>query len=152
MSDFVPIERREKLAKSMVNFAHLWMKFVRERCERGRGMRPRWAYQGLDFLVTVCDPHNTKYLSDDEFEELKNCMDSCISHVIGTTAPSTPDSGFQSASPRTSLELGKQFSRSRPSSPSPRASYRTQRSNGNRKSSTEKSPLVESVDVPDFNK
>lgn len=151
MGEFVPVERRERLAKSMVHFAHLWMKFVRERCERGRGKRPRWAYQGLDFLLTVCEPHNTKYLTDDEFEELKNNMDACISHVIGTTAPSTPDSGVYSSSPRPSLELTRPFSRSRASSPSPRPNYRSQRS-ANRKTSLERSPLADPVESPMFNR
>ncbi|XP_053977500.1 mitogen-activated protein kinase kinase kinase 4 [Hylaeus volcanicus] len=72
------------LARSLVSFALLWMEFVRTRCERGRGLRPRWANQGLEFLITVCEPHNTKHLTDDEFEELKTCMDRCISHVVGS--------------------------------------------------------------------
>ena len=99
----MPSEKRQKLARSMVQFANLWMKFVTDRCERGRGMRPRWAYQGLEFLLTVCEPRNTQYLTEEEFEDLKRNMDGCISHVIGPTAPSTPESGFYSASPRSSL-------------------------------------------------
>lgn len=68
-------EEREFLVHDLVDFAFLWMNFVRNRCERGRGLRPRWANQGLDYLMTVCEPLNTKYLTDDEFEELKSCMD-----------------------------------------------------------------------------
>ncbi|XP_031337464.1 mitogen-activated protein kinase kinase kinase 4 isoform X2 [Photinus pyralis] len=146
MSELIPLQKREKLTVSMVIFAHLWMKFVRERCERGRGMRPRWAYQGLEFLLIVCEPHHTIYLSESEFEELKNAMDACISHVIGTTAPSTPDSGFHSSSPRLSLDCIRSLPRSRGSSPSPRATYRSQRSN-HRKTSTERSPNVEQLDL-----
>lgn len=71
------------LALMVVDFGKLWMKFVKERTERGRGVRPRWATQGLEFLTTVCDPQNTHFLNDKEFEELKKEMDSCISHVIG---------------------------------------------------------------------
>jgi len=47
------------------------------------GMRPRWANQGMEFLLTVCEPANTRYLTEDEFEDLKKTMDDCISHLIG---------------------------------------------------------------------
>ncbi|CAK9829559.1 Mitogen-activated protein kinase kinase kinase 4 [Anthophora retusa] len=78
------LEEKTVLVRSLVSFALLWMEFVRTRCERGRGLRPRWANQGLEFLITVCEPHNTKHLTDVEFEELKTCMDRCISHVVGS--------------------------------------------------------------------
>lgn len=74
------------LAVGIISFAKMWMKFVMERCERGRGLRPRWASQGFDFLMSACDPHNTKHLSDKQFEELKVMMDSCISHVVGSVS------------------------------------------------------------------
>lgn len=147
MSESVPEENREKLARSMVQFARLWMTFVTERCERGRGMRPRWAYQGLEFLLTVCDPQNTKFLSDAEFEDLKREMDACISHVIGTTAPTTPDSGFHSASPRPSLDFMRSISsRSRGSSPSPRATYKSQRSASRKTSMEQTLPVPDALD------
>ncbi|XP_050312904.1 mitogen-activated protein kinase kinase kinase 4 isoform X2 [Anthonomus grandis grandis] len=127
MADGVPTDYRAKLIYSMVQFAKLWMSFVTERCERGRGMRPRWANQGMEFLLTVCDPAHTKYLTDEEFEDLKRSMDECISHLIGKSAPSTPDSGFYSASsPRVSLEHIR--TKSRGPSPSPRPPYKSQRS------------------------
>jgi mitogen-activated protein kinase kinase kinase 4 len=72
------------LAKAIVGFAKCWMNFVMERCERGRGLRPRWAATGLDFLIIACDPHNTEQIDDKDFEELKSAMDKCISHVIGS--------------------------------------------------------------------
>ncbi|XP_061705012.1 mitogen-activated protein kinase kinase kinase 4 [Cydia pomonella] len=72
------------VARAIVCFARCWMRFVLERCERGRGRRPRWASQGLEFLMLACDPYNTRHLSDEEFEELKHLMDGCISHVIGS--------------------------------------------------------------------
>ena len=72
------------LAKAIVGFARCWMKFVMERCERGRGLRPRWAATGLDFLIIACDPHNTEQINEKEFEDLKSEMDKCISHVIGS--------------------------------------------------------------------
>ncbi|KAJ8934430.1 hypothetical protein NQ318_017131 [Aromia moschata] len=137
MSDCAPVVYRSRLVLSMVDFANLWMRFVTERCERGRGMRPRWAYQGMEFLLTVCEPANTAHLTEETFETLKRDMDVCISHVIGTTAPSTPESGFMSAgsaaSPRSSLEHIR--ARSRGSSPSPRPTYKSQRSGASRKTS-----------------
>ncbi|XP_018398321.1 PREDICTED: mitogen-activated protein kinase kinase kinase 4 [Cyphomyrmex costatus] len=102
------LEEKAILARGLVSFALLWMEFVRTRCERGRGLRPRWANQGLEFLITVCEPHNTKHLTDQEFEELKMCMDRCISHVVGTVSVtgSTPET-----------ESIRRLSRSRASSP-----------------------------------
>lgn len=34
-------EMRGRLSKALVKFAKQWMKFVMEKCERGRGRRPR---------------------------------------------------------------------------------------------------------------
>ncbi|XP_062535239.1 mitogen-activated protein kinase kinase kinase 4 [Armigeres subalbatus] len=78
------LESELKLSTAIVHFAKLWMKFVMERCERGRGLRPRWANQGLEFLISACDPQCTSHLSNVEFEDLKSKMDACISHVIGS--------------------------------------------------------------------
>lgn len=86
MCKLFSLEEKAILARGLVSFALLWMEFVRTRCERGRGLRPRWANQGLEFLITVCEPYNTKHLTDQEFEELKMCMDRCISHVVGTVS------------------------------------------------------------------
>ncbi|XP_058813775.1 mitogen-activated protein kinase kinase kinase 4 [Topomyia yanbarensis] len=77
-------ESELKLSNAIVHFAKLWMKFVTERCERGRGLRPRWANQGLEFLISACDPQCTSHLRNAEFEDLKSKMDACISHVIGS--------------------------------------------------------------------
>lgn len=71
------------LSMGIIHFARIWMLFVTQRCERGRGVRPRWAAQGLDFLIAACDPSNTKHLNEQEFEDLKSKMDACISHVVG---------------------------------------------------------------------
>lgn len=149
MSESTPPEHRDRLVYSMVDFANLWMKFVTERCERGRGMRPRWAFQGMEFLLTVCEPANTQHLTEEKFEKLKRDMDVCISHLIGTTAPSTPESGFHSASPRTNLDHIR--SRSRGSSPSPRPAYLSQRSGMMRKTSAEQSPCTDLVDAVNLN-
>ncbi|XP_061383470.1 uncharacterized protein LOC116769290 isoform X2 [Danaus plexippus] len=80
----------KRVARAVIEFAKCWMKFVVERCDRGRGLRPRWASQGLEFLMLACDPCNTKHLTDEEFEDLKQLMDGCISHVIGSRAASSP--------------------------------------------------------------
>lgn len=98
-------------------------------------MRPRWAYQGMEFLLTICEPNNTQHLSEEIFENLKVEMDVTISHVIGTSATNTPDSGFLAISPRTSLEHIR--SRSRGTSPNTRPTYKSQRSGTCRKLSTE---------------
>ncbi|RZF44830.1 hypothetical protein LSTR_LSTR000782 [Laodelphax striatellus] len=78
---------KSQLCRASILFAHHWMQFVKERCERGRGLRPRWAHQGLEFLMMICDPRLTSHLTDEEFEDLKTSMDDCISHVIGTATP-----------------------------------------------------------------
>ncbi|XP_045768007.1 mitogen-activated protein kinase kinase kinase 4 isoform X1 [Maniola jurtina] len=80
-------EWAKRVARAVIEFARCWMSFVVERCDRGRGLRPRWASQGLEFLMLACDPCNTKHLSDEEFEDLKQLMDGCISHVIGSRTP-----------------------------------------------------------------
>ncbi|CAH2085924.1 unnamed protein product [Euphydryas editha] len=91
-ADVTPAEAEcaARAARAVVEFAQCWMSFVVERCDRGRGLRPRWASQGLEFLMLACDPYNTKYLSDEEFEALKQQMDGCISHVVGSRTPPTP--------------------------------------------------------------
>ncbi|TGZ50963.1 Mitogen-activated protein kinase kinase kinase 4 [Temnothorax longispinosus] len=116
MCKLFSLEEKAILARGLVSFALLWMEFVRTRCERGRGLRPRWANQGLEFLITVCEPYNTKHLTDQEFEELKMCMDRCISHVVGTVSVtgSTPET-----------ENLRKLSRSRASSPSHHGRPRT---------------------------
>lgn len=86
------------LSLGIINFAKMWMQFVTERCERGRGVRPRWATQGLEFLIAACDPSNTRHLSENEFDDLKTKMDACISHVVGIGAE--PEKIRKRASPR----------------------------------------------------
>ncbi|XP_021362862.1 mitogen-activated protein kinase kinase kinase 4-like isoform X2 [Mizuhopecten yessoensis] len=83
-------EPRQNLGRRLVNFAQDWMNFVMEKCERGRGMRPKWASQGFDFLITACEPRVLAYLSMEEFEKLKHDIHNCISHVIGQAEKYTP--------------------------------------------------------------
>ncbi|XP_013114398.2 mitogen-activated protein kinase kinase kinase 4 isoform X1 [Stomoxys calcitrans] len=100
------------LALGIVTFAKMWMQFVTERCERGRGMRPRWASQGLEFLILACDPQITRHLDEAQFDDLKSKMDRCISHVIGIT--SEPEKvARKKASPRTRKGSSPATSRSR---------------------------------------
>ncbi|XP_063218339.1 mitogen-activated protein kinase kinase kinase 4 isoform X2 [Bacillus rossius redtenbacheri] len=107
---------REKVVSGMISFAHQWMRFVMDRCERGRGLRPTWANQGLEFLTVVCEPDKTRWLSDKEFENLKTSIDECISHVVGSTQPQP--------------HLASPLPRSRAASPSPgqRKAYLASRS------------------------
>lgn len=102
------------LALGVVEFARMWMMFVTERCERGRGVRPRYASQGLEFLIIACDPMITKHLSDSEFEDLKKKMDDCISHVIGINSVKVPEKvQKKKASPRSRKVSSPAPSRSR---------------------------------------
>ncbi|XP_061402148.1 mitogen-activated protein kinase kinase kinase 4-like [Musca vetustissima] len=107
----------EELSLGIVTFAKMWMQFVTERCERGRGMRPRWASQGLEFLILACDPQITRHLDETQFEDLKKKMDRCISHVIGIT--SEPEKTRKKASPRTRKTSSPATSRSRTPTRSP---------------------------------
>ncbi|KAM7360361.1 mitogen-activated protein kinase kinase kinase 4 isoform 2-T3 [Cochliomyia hominivorax] len=106
------------MALGIITFAKMWMQFVTERCERGRGMRPRWASQGLEFLILACDPQITRHLDEEEFENLKKKMDCCISHVIGIT--SEPEKiARKKTSPRTRKASSPATSRSRTPTRSP---------------------------------
>ena len=89
-------ELRNKLAFDLVSFAQQWMKFVSDKCERGRGKRPRWASQGLEFLIVACDPRILALLSDQEFSDLKSSMNNCINHVVGDrySVSSSPGVGY----------------------------------------------------------
>ncbi|KAK2570774.1 Mitogen-activated protein kinase kinase kinase 4 [Acropora cervicornis] len=77
-------KRRNTLGNKMLAFAQQWMKFVMFKCERGRGTRPRWANQGLDFLTVACDPKMLAILSDAKYQQLTKQINDCICHVIGS--------------------------------------------------------------------
>ncbi|XP_076372525.1 mitogen-activated protein kinase kinase kinase 4-like isoform X2 [Tachypleus tridentatus] len=93
-------DAKTKLGKGLISFALQWMKFVSKRCERGRGQRPRWANQGLEFLITACDPMYLQTLSSDEFQGLKHSMHDCIKHLVGSV-DNTQASSYRS--PNSSL-------------------------------------------------
>lgn len=86
------------LSRGIINFAKMWMEFTMLRCEPGRGVRPRWAAMGLDFLIVASDPSNTTHLTDAEFLDLKSKMDACIAHVVGVN--NEPDPLPRRPSPR----------------------------------------------------
>lgn len=79
---------RKALALGIMDFSKQWMRFVMERCERGRGIKPRWASHGIDFLFLASSPNFTKNVLDEEFSEFKKLVEQCYSHVIGdVTSP-----------------------------------------------------------------
>lgn len=67
MTRLVTGEARTKLGQGLIDFAKQWMTFVSKKCERGRGVRPRWANKGLEFLMTACEPLYLTQLTDDEY-------------------------------------------------------------------------------------
>ncbi|KAK7497186.1 hypothetical protein BaRGS_00011480 [Batillaria attramentaria] len=80
----ISTSQRQRLCDSLVRFSVDWMKFVVQKCERGRGTRPRWATQGLDFLTVVCDPKFLAYLTNEDFNKFKQSISDCVTHIIGT--------------------------------------------------------------------
>lgn len=131
------------VARVLSEYAQMWMNFVKQRCERGRGMRPRWANQGLDYLLIVCDVENTKCLSEEEFGELRKRVSDCTQHIIGKNPDIIQD-----------LKDADSCS-SRANSPTPRPRFRLPRSphdsNGRLQTPTRKSSIntpSDSVDSP----
>lgn len=61
-------QHRAEVTPMLVNLARMWMKFVQTHYSHGKGSRPRWSNAGLDFIVFVCNPHNTRYLSEQDFQ------------------------------------------------------------------------------------
>ncbi|ESO84956.1 hypothetical protein LOTGIDRAFT_168212 [Lottia gigantea] len=92
ISRLVSGEQRQKMVPGLVSFAKYWMKFVMEKCETGRGGRPRWAVPGFDYLTVVCDPKVLACLSDESFKELQKNIHNCINHIIGSPELRTPQS------------------------------------------------------------
>ncbi|XP_031553108.1 mitogen-activated protein kinase kinase kinase 4-like isoform X3 [Actinia tenebrosa] len=90
---------RKKLGKYMLCFARKWIKFVMEKCERGRGTRPRWATQGLDFLTIAIDGKVLNSMPEAEFQQLKKQINDCISHVVGSANGGPSSSAYRPHSP-----------------------------------------------------
>ncbi|CAG5116904.1 unnamed protein product [Candidula unifasciata] len=78
-------DQRQKMCHMTVSFAKDWMNFVISKCERGRGTRPRWATQGLEFITIACEPKNVVYLTDEEFQDFQHRILDCLTHIIGSS-------------------------------------------------------------------
>ncbi len=74
---------RASLSRGVIAFAKQWMTFVRNRCDRGKGVKPRWATHGIDFLYMASSPAYTKHVDNDEFSEFKAMIEDCYGHIIG---------------------------------------------------------------------
>ena len=107
-----------QLSLNVIRLAQQWMSFITTHCERGRGKRPKWAAQGLDFLVTVCDTEITARLTDKDFHKLKETIGSSVCHVIGVVDPPLTPNGSSSYPILTPLK-------SNPNSPAVRRFSRT---------------------------
>jgi len=59
---------RDQVTQYNVSISKRWINFVHKRCEPGRGLKPKWANSGLDFLLYVCEPQNLAGFSDEEFK------------------------------------------------------------------------------------
>jgi len=51
-----------------VSISKRWIYFVHKRCEPGRGLKPKWANNGLEFLLSVCEPQSIAGLNDEDFK------------------------------------------------------------------------------------
>ncbi|RWS06909.1 mitogen-activated protein kinase kinase kinase 4-like protein [Dinothrombium tinctorium] len=90
-------DSRSQLSRQIISFAFQWLKFVVNRCEKGRGLRTRWASPGLQFLMVALEPQHLQVLNNEEFKSLKEDIDKFLTHVIGSSErspkvllPSTP--------------------------------------------------------------
>uniref|UniRef100_A0A915K9H4 Protein kinase domain-containing protein n=1 Tax=Romanomermis culicivorax TaxID=13658 RepID=A0A915K9H4_ROMCU len=64
-----------------------WVHLIGSICDRGRGSRPRWADEGLNFLVFASDPIYTLTLETKQFQDFKNILNKCIEHIVGSNSP-----------------------------------------------------------------
>ncbi|XP_076445793.1 mitogen-activated protein kinase kinase kinase 4-like [Babylonia areolata] len=105
----ISTDQRQRQCQMLVAFADDWMNFVLQKCERGRGTRPRWATHGLDFLTSVCDPKFLAYLSNQEFEKFKQTISDCLTHVIGTMEQRPIGAGISLSKPVESRQMIQRF-------------------------------------------
>ncbi|RWS22099.1 hypothetical protein B4U80_05313, partial [Leptotrombidium deliense] len=78
-------DSRVQLSKQILDFALKWLKFIVNKCEKGRGLRTRWASPGLQYLTVALEPQHLQVLRDDEFKFLKSEIDKFLTHVEGST-------------------------------------------------------------------
>nr|BAN21181.1 mitogen activated protein kinase kinase kinase 4, mapkkk4, mekk4 [Riptortus pedestris] len=88
------------LIRDMFKLAQSWLKFVRKFCEKGRGVRPRWANFGVEFILFISTPKFTKHLTEEEFEVIQKALVDGIKHIKGcaeqeknSSSPASP-SGY----------------------------------------------------------
>lgn len=80
--------QRSVVAPHLVNFLRKWMSFVQQRYSMGKKKkRPRWSNSGLDFIIFVCDPYNTRHLDERDFLSLNSEIEECIAYIEGTRSP-----------------------------------------------------------------
>ncbi|XP_042228698.1 mitogen-activated protein kinase kinase kinase 4-like isoform X2 [Homarus americanus] len=120
-------QHRADVAPLLVSLARMWMTFIESHYSHGKGSRPRWANAGLEFIVFVCDPHNTKHLKEEDFQQLVREIESCRAYIVGTapevkqpTTPLTPvlPRHFRSSSSSSTIHLPPERSLSTQSSQS----------------------------------
>ena len=102
-----------RMVGHLVELGRAWANFCVTHYRSGKGMKPRWASQGLDFLLFTCSPEHMKLISSDLARVLEQEVIACFSHIIGTPQPST-------STPQTlrRLDLRKSFTNSANSTPS----------------------------------
>lgn len=76
---------RIKLAKQLISFALQWIKFVVNKCEKGKGFKTRWASQGMQYLSVAMEPQYLQDLTDEEFNFLKTEVDKFLDHVYNSS-------------------------------------------------------------------
>ncbi|GAB1598853.1 mitogen-activated protein kinase kinase kinase 4-like isoform X1 [Argonauta hians] len=87
-------EQKIELGKCMISFAREWMSFISEKWEKGRGRRPKWANQGMEFLVSVSDPKVMGLLPETEIEVFMSEIKNCLHHIVGrSNTVRSPTSG-----------------------------------------------------------
>ncbi|KAI5740029.1 hypothetical protein M8J77_026399 [Diaphorina citri] len=95
---------REELSKYIIEFAYSWIVYVYNYFEQGRGLRPRWANYGFEFLILASEPANTNHMSDAEFEYFKHKVNNCINYIVGTNNnQNSVSNGRSPNSPSTSI-------------------------------------------------
>ena len=70
-------------SEAAVNLAIKWMDFVVKNCPRGRGTKPSWANQGLDFITWATEVSVTQALDPQLFSSFKDRVQMCIIHIVG---------------------------------------------------------------------
>lgn len=83
-------KERASLSEDLIDFALEWMHLATEKCEKGRGVRPRWAHKFFEYLRFVASPDITLHLSDEKFILFKKKFNECTCHLIGEKPKDSP--------------------------------------------------------------